>query len=231
MTKTGWIIFVTAVVLGLGSLIVWTRMANPPLDVSDVNTASIVAASEKSGNIGDHVTGKEDSKVILFEYGDFQCPGCGAASPYVQTLLEEYGDRIAFVFRNFPLTSMHPNAKSAAAAAEAAGLQGKYWEMNKHLFQAQSEWSSADAKSRTDTFMGYANSLGLDVDKFKEDMASSNVTKKISFDQALGGKDEVSATPTFLLNGKIVSEDASGGITSGNLDPIKKEIDELLAKQ
>lgn len=228
MTKTGWIIFITAVVLGLGSLIAWTRIANPPLDVSDVNTSVAVSASEKNGNIGDHVMGNKESKVVLVEYGDFQCPGCAGASPNTQTLMEEYGDKIAFIFRNFPLTSMHPNAKAAAAAAEAAGKQGKYWEMNSHLFQAQAEWRSADAKTRTDIFNGYAASLQLDIAAFKADVASAEVAKKISFDQALGKKDGASATPTFFLNGKVISDETANGIISGDLDAIKKELDALL---
>lgn len=228
MTKTGWIIFITAVVLGLGSLIVWTRVTNPPLDVSGVDTAVATSASDKNGNIADHVTGNKESKVILVEYGDFQCPGCGAASPNTQALMEEYGDKIAFIFRNFPLTSMHPNAKAAAAAAEAAGLQGKYWEMNHHLFQAQSEWSNADAKTRTEIFNGYADSLGLDKEKFTADIASTNIAQKIKFDQAIGKNDNVSATPTFFLNGTQLSEKTAGGITGGDLTALKKEIDELL---
>lgn len=228
MTRTGWIIFITAVVLGLGSLVVWTRVTNPPLDVTGIQSSGIIAASDKNGGIGDHVTGNKEGKVILVEYGDFQCPGCGSASPNTQALMEEYGDRIAFIFRNFPLTSMHPNAKAAAATAEAAGLQGKYWEMNHHLFSAQAEWRSADVKTRTDIFNGYAESLGLDMNKFKADIASAEVAQKINFDQAIGKQDNVSATPTFLLNGKQVSEKAASSITGGGLTEIKKEIDDLL---
>ncbi|UTX51424.1 thioredoxin domain-containing protein [Candidatus Saccharibacteria bacterium TM7i] len=228
MTKIGWIIFITAVVVGLGSLIAWARISNPPLDVSGIDANVAISASEKNGNIADHVTGKVDSKVVLIEYGDYQCPGCGSAAPYVQQLMEEYNDKIAFIFRNFPLTSIHPNAKAAAATAEAAGLQGKYWEMNHHLYQAQSEWSSASVKDRTNTFNGYASSLGLDLKKFEQDIASAEVAKKINFDQAIGKRESVSATPTFVLNGKKVSEETADGITKGNLDAIKKEIDALL---
>ncbi len=228
MTKTGWIIFITVVAVGLGSLIAWTRIANPPLDVSDINTHAAIAASDRSGNIADHITGNAESKVILVEYGDFQCPGCAGASPNIQVLLEEYGDRIAVIFRNFPLTSMHPNAKAAAAAAEAAGKQGKYWEMNSHLFKSQGEWQNADTKTRTDIFKGYAEALQLNVDTFMEDLASSDIAKKISFDQALGKKDGVTATPTFFLNGEKVSEDTADGIIGGDLTAIKKDLDELL---
>lgn len=228
MTKTGWIIFAVAVILGLGSLVVWTRAANPPLDVSEVNSAVVLEASEASGNIADRVMGNTESKIVLIEYGDFQCPGCAGASLYVQTLMEEYKDDIAFVFRNFPNTSGFPNAKAAAAAAEAAGNQGKYWEMNSHLFQAQSEWASADIATRTDIFVRYAESLQLDAEKFKTDLASKEIDDKIRFDRALGAKDEVTGTPSFYLNGEKVSDETANGIINGRLDDIKKEIDALL---
>lgn len=228
MTKTGWIIFVTAVVVILGGLVAWARISNPPLDVSGIDANVAISASEKNGNIADHVTGKTDSKVVLIEYGDYQCPGCGSAAPYVQQLNEEYKDKIAFIFRNFPLTSIHPNAKAAAATAEAAGLQGKYWEMNHHLYQTQSEWNNADVKTRNEIFNQYAESLGLDMNKFKTDLASAEVAKKINFDQAIGKRENVSATPTFVLNGKQVSEESAGGVTKGDLTAIKKEIDALL---
>ncbi len=228
MTKTGWIIFTTVVILGLGALIAWARIANPPLDVSGINTAVVIGASEKNGNIADHVKGKVDSKVVLVEYGDYQCPGCGSAFAGTETLLQEYGDKIAFVFRNFPITSIHPNAKAAAAVAEAAGLQGKFWQMNSHLYRTQNEWSNADTKTRTEIFSGYASSLGLDMNKFNEDLTSAAISQKIKFDQAVGTMQEVDATPTFLLNGKKVSDKSAQSFSSGDLTAIKKEIDELL---
>lgn len=228
MTKTSWIIFITVVVLGLGSLIVWTRITNPPLDVSGIDSAVAISASEKNGNIGDHVTGNKESKAVLVEFGDYQCPGCGSAAPNVERFIAEHGDRVGFIFRNLPITSIHPNAKVAAAAAEAAGLQGKFWEMNSHIYKAQGEWSNANTKERTDIFRGYAEALKLDVDKFVADMASAEVAAKIKFDQAIAARDNVTATPTFVLNGKKLSDEATNGLTSGNFDLILKEIDAIL---
>jgi protein-disulfide isomerase len=228
MNKIGWIIFSAVVVLILGGLIVWTRMANPPIDLAGVENNSVIAASEQNGNIGDHVTGKTDSNIRLVEFGDFQCPSCGGAAPNVNTLMDEYGDRVALVFRNFPLTTIHPNARAASATAEAAGLQGKYWEMHDLLYERQGDWSNQDATKRTETFNQYAEEVGLDIEKFKTDVASANVGKKISFDQALGKREGVSATPTFYLNGEKLDEETSSGIVQGDLTKIKAKLDELL---
>lgn len=228
MTKTGWIIFATAVIVGLGGLIAWTRITNPPLDVSSVETATILAASAESGDIADRAKGNVESKVVLIEHGDFQCPGCGSVAPHVQTLMSEYGDKIAFVFRNFPLTSIHPNAKAAAAVAEAAGLQGKYWEMHNHLFSSQSEWSNADVKTRTDIFNSYAESLGLDLEKFTSDIAGTQVAQKLKFDAALGKKSGVTGTPAFFIGSEQVDDETTNSFISGDTAKIKELLDAKL---
>lgn len=230
MNKTGWIIFSTVVVLLLGSLVAWARITNPAIDVSGIDHNSVLAANAQSGNIKENVRGKADSKVLLVEYGDYQCPGCASASTNVNKLVEEYGDRIGFVFRNFPLPSIHANARTASASAEAAGLQGKFWEMHDLLYERQDDWSLADATKRTDLFKQYAVTIGINSDKFVDDLASSAVSKKINFDVALGKKFEVDATPTFFLGGEKLNSDDSGDLSSGNLDPIKAKIDELLKK-
>lgn len=230
MNKVGWIIFSSAVVLLLGGLIVWTRISNPSVDVSAVNNNSILVATPESGNIADHVQGNEKGKVLIVEYGDFQCPSCGKAHPNVNALMEEYGNRVALVFRNFPLTSIHPNAKVAAAAAESAGLQGKYWEMHNILYENQNSWSSLDATKRTDAMVAYASQLGLDTAKFKTDLASSGVNSKISFDLALGKQNDVSATPTFFVNGDKLDETTASGIVNGDVTAMKEKLDKLLAE-
>lgn len=230
MNKVGWIIFSAAVVLLLGGLIVWTRVSNPSVDVSAIDNNSVLAASTESGNIADHVKGKEDSKVLIVEYGDFQCPSCKGAYPNVKTLMEEYGDRVGLVFRNFPLTSIHPNAKAGAAAAEAAGLQGKFWEMHDLLYESQDNWSSLDTSKRTDAFVSYASQLGLDTNKFTSDLSNEDVSKKISFDLTLGKENGADATPTFFVNGEKLDEKTAGGIVNGDLTAIKEKLDKLLAE-
>ncbi len=227
MNKTGWIIFSTVVVLLLGGLIAWTRITNPPINVSNIENNSIVAGTDQNGNIGDHTKGSEENKIILVEYGDFQCPSCGSAHPNVNTLIEDYGDKFTFVFRNFPLTSIHPNAKAAAAVAEAAGLQGKFWEMYDMLYDNQDDWSSVDANKRSEIFSQYAQTLKLDMDKYNTDVASKPVTQKINFDMTLGKKESVAATPTFFLDGQKLDDATANGITQGNLTAIKAKIDEL----
>ncbi len=172
------------------------------LDVSGVDASAISTGSDMSGNIGDHVFGKADSKVVLVEYGDYQCPGCGSISPTVKKLSEKYKDQIAFVFRNFPIASKHPNARAAAATAEAAGLQGKFWEMHNLLYENQRSWESVSSSERGVYFIDLAKQLGLDEEKFKKDVDSPEVSQKINFDQAVGKKIGADATPAFFLNGK-----------------------------
>lgn len=224
MSKKAWIIFASACIVLLAGLIYIS--SKDKVDVTNVNTGNILSASKQSGNIADHVFGKQDSKVIFIEYGDFQCPGCGSAYPTVKSVTEKYKGQVSFVFRNFPLTNLHPNAKAAAAAAEAAGLQGKYWEMHDALYENQASWENLQANQRTDFFASYAKNFGLDVTKFKADMASTKITQKINFDIALGKKDDVNATPTMLLNGKPVDQDTWS--EEAKLD--KAFADELKAK-
>ena len=230
MNKVGWIIFSVIVVVVLGGLVAWARITNPPIDVSNVESNSVVAASVHNGNIADHTTGSEANKILLVEYGDYQCPSCAGAHPNIKTILDEYGDDVTFVFRNFPLTSLHPNARAAAAAAEAAGLQDKFWEMHDMLYEKQNDWSSLDASERTIIFNSYATSLGLDLDKFETDFAGEDVNKKISFDLALGKKVGTTATPTFFLNGDKIDEQTSSGIVQGDLTEIRKKLDALVDK-
>lgn len=202
MSKKAWIIF-AAVAVGLLAVLVIISGGNKA-NVATINTSSILSATEDSGNIADHVFGKADSKVVLIEYGDFQCPTCKTTHPIIKQLTEKYEGQIAFAFRNFPLPTLHPNARAAAAAAEAAGLQGKYWDMYNKLYEDQATWKGLSPTERGAYFTSTAKGLGLSVDKFNTDIASAHVTKKINFDQALGKKDKVSGTPTVFLNGTPV---------------------------
>lgn len=205
MSKKVWIIFASVCILLLAGLVVISNANRINVDNVDVN--AIQGPSEQSGNVGDHVYGKADSPVVLIEYGDFQCPGCGSAFPTVDKVVEKYKDKIAFVFRNFPLTGIHPNARVAAAAAEAAGQQGKFWEMYRMLYETQNSWSNLSASERTDYFVSLAEDLELNRDAFMASLSDSVINQKINFDLAVGKKAGVDATPTFFLNGeKLGSE-------------------------
>ncbi len=150
---------------------------------------------------GDWTEGNKDSKVILIEYSDFQCPACGAYHPLLKQLMQEEGGKFNFVYRHFPL-SQHANAKNAAFAAEAAGKQGKFWEMHDMIFENQNTWS--ESKTAGDIFAGYAKTLGLNMEQFEKDRDSQPVKEKVESDLSGGVKAGVNATPFFFLNGKRI---------------------------
>ncbi|MBC7459645.1 thioredoxin domain-containing protein [Candidatus Saccharibacteria bacterium] len=228
MSKVSWIVFSAIIVAVLGGLIIYSRVSNPSANVSTVNANAAIPASEASGQIADQVYGKTDSQVVLVEYGDFQCPSCAGAHPQIKTIMEEYKDKVAFIYRNFPLTSIHPNAKIAAAAAEAAGLQGKYWDMHNLIYESQAEWKDLTGTERTNAFAAYAETIGLDKERFLSDIAGTAVNRKISFDQALGKKVGVNSTPSFYLNGEALPEAVSSAIVQGSTTELKDLFDQKL---
>jgi NhaA family Na+:H+ antiporter len=146
-----------------------------------------------------HVRGAPDAPVTLEVFGDFQCPSCAMISGVISKLEQEYGPRLRVVFRHFPL-AMHPHAMDAAQAAEAAGLQGRFWEMHDMLYQYQSVWSKASDPGRL--FETYAASLGLDVERFREDSKSNEVRTRIVVEGEDGDSRGVKNTPTLFVNGQ-----------------------------
>lgn len=151
-----------------------------------------------------HILGSEDAPVTLVEYGDFQCPACGAYYPILKEAKAKYGDRLAFQFRHFPLVQIHPNAMAAHRAAEAAGEQGKFFEMHDLLYERQSLWTGS--QNPAPVFEGYADELGLDLEQYRQDVASSETNSVIQADLAAGQELSVTATPTFVLNGTRIEE-------------------------
>lgn len=227
MNKKTWIIFGVVCVVVLGGLIMLSR--KDQVNVSNVDQTKIQTASTANGNIADHVYGLTSSKATLIEYGDFQCPYCGEAYPQVKSITTDYQSKITFIFRNYPLSTLHPNAKAAAAAAEAAGLQGKYWEMHDKLYTTQSDWENLTTDQRTSAFVNYASAVGVkDLNKFKTDMAGNSVNQKIDYDLALGGKFGVTGTPSFELNGKQVSQDVAASVISGDGSKMRAALDSAL---
>lgn len=221
MTRTRWIIFAVICLLALGGLIVFTK--KDKVNVDNLDPAQIITSEN-----GDHVFGNKDAKVILFEYGDFQCPGCGGAYPQLKTITEKYKNQVAFVFRNMPLTTIHPNALAAATAAEAASLQGKYWEMHDKLYETQNDWSSASTTARTDIFVSYANDLGLNTDKFKSDLTSKTVSDKISRDRAIANKLNVDSTPTIYVGSEKMDSATITDVVQQKGDLLTKKLNDKL---
>lgn len=228
MTKKTWGIFIALCVILIGGLVAYSMKDR--VDVSNVDTNKIIAASKSNGQIADHVTGDTKSPVILVEYGDYQCPACGQAYSKIKTITEKYNDQITFIFRNLPLTTIHPNALAAASAAEAAGLQNKYWEMHDLLYTNQNSWSSLTGSDRTSAFVGYAKQLGINIDTFKTDMTGTAVAQKLNFDRAIDAKLGLTGTPSFYLNGEKVSDKIQQDAVSGNAELLDKAIAEALKK-
>jgi protein-disulfide isomerase len=155
------------------------------------------AVSGKSDTESMHVRGNPDAPVTLEEFADFQCPPCGNFSGFAEELLKEYDSRLRIVFRNFPLP-MHEHAREAAMAAEAAGLQGHFWEMHDVLYREQAAWSKA-ANAR-ELFESYAGTIGLNLDQFKKDVDSEKVRAQVDADHALGDFLGIKVTPTLFIN-------------------------------
>jgi protein-disulfide isomerase len=149
-----------------------------------------------------HFRGAMDAPLTLVEYGDYECPPCATFNPVLWDLLQRYGNKLRLEYRHYPLTPHHPNAVLAAAAAEAAGEQGRYWEMNDLLFDTQSQWAhTTDAEQK---FVALAGQLGLNKARFIEALHSPSIQKRVSNDMHIARESEFGGTPTFLLNGRRI---------------------------
>ena len=163
------------------------------------------AASTPEVTDADWSKGNTESTVVLLEYSDLQCPACKAREPIVEKLLEEFGNHIRFVYRHRPLNSIHGNAQLAAQATEAAGLQGKFWEMHDLLFEKQSDWSGLSKPELIAAFTEYAEELTLDVAKFQENLESSEVEDLVNEDSDGADDAGINSTPSFFLNGEVIN--------------------------
>jgi protein-disulfide isomerase len=212
MSKEAKILVAVLVVVvgGMIGLFVLANNNNAPAAVGD-KTKIVRTTSHKTGS----------GSIQMVEFGDYQCPACGAAYPNVKQLLASEGTNISFYFRNFPLITLHPNANTGANAAEAAADQGKFWEMHDKLYETQTAWSNLS--DPTDTFVGYAKSLGLDSDKFKTAIQNKQFQNVIDQDVADGNALSINATPTLYFNGVKYTG------TSSYAD-LKAQVDSLLKK-
>ena len=169
---------------------------------------------------GVYLPASPSATVTLVEFGDFQCPACGVYAPFVKDVLTEFSGKVTYVFRNYPLPQ-HKNAPISSYAVEAAGMQGKYWDMQEKVYASQNDWSLMEDPSGV--FIKFAEELGLNIDQFKSDMASQEVKDIVTRDTASGNVVKISETPTFYINGKKVT-------LSGDPNQLKNLIQAELSK-
>jgi protein-disulfide isomerase len=165
--------------------------------VLDLKQWPVAEATDK-----DWVKGNPDAEVVIVEYADLQCPACKLYSSVMSDLAVKYASEAAFVYRHFPLKQIHLQAVTAAHAAEAAGLQGKFWEMHDKLFETQELWSNN--RGAKNMFADYAGELGLDVERFKRDMNSKEVRAKVEAHYLNGLENRLNSTPSFFINGERI---------------------------
>ena len=187
------IVIVLAVGVAAGAAVFLSRNA-----VSSPENPATPAYFEIKG--GGHLRGPENAQLTLVEFGDYQCPSCGAYHPFVKEILNRYPQKLRLEFHHYPLISIHPKSMAAAIAAEAAGEQGHYWEMHDTLFEHQQEW--AGSPNAQEQFVNLASRIGLDTNKFMQSMKSPVLQEKILKDVAQAQDLKVQAVPTFFINGE-----------------------------
>lgn len=160
-------------------------------------------SGESAVTTSSHIQGAGNKGVTLIEYGDLECPACGQYYPILKEVKKKFGDDLKFQFRHFPL-QIHPQARAAHRAAEAAGRQGKFFEMHDMLYERQQSWAGNSASAQM--FESYAEELNLDMAKYRADVASDSINGVINADIAEGQKAGARATPTFVLNGKTIEQ-------------------------
>lgn len=201
------------------------------IDYDKYDIDALIEPDEANGNIGDLVTGDRNAPVILFEYGDYQCDACAPMNPYVNQLVEEYDGQLAVVFRT-DIMDYPQNGTAAASAANAAALQGYWKEYKDKLFNDLDDWFYSSANKRQDQFeeffLNVSNGQG-DLNKFRQDMRSKDVSQKIKFDNGLSERRGIEFTPTFYLNGEHM--DQRNKSTPEFLEELRTKIDAILKEK
>jgi protein-disulfide isomerase len=198
-------------VLGVALASAWAlkkRSSGPATPIaSNPNSPAPVNANDNvvigvGGAEPPHILGPNSAPAKLEEFGDFECPPCGAFHPVLVQMHKEFGDKLQITFREFPLAPAHQHAIAAASAAEAAGLQGKFWEMHDLLYENQKAWHEAfDVRP---IFDGYAKQIGLDMNRYQKDLNGDQVAERILNDGKRGHSMGVKGTPTVFLNGREI---------------------------
>jgi protein-disulfide isomerase len=204
------IIIVVVLAAAVGSALYFARSApgssatssNQPLISSAPNTSQPALPPGVPGADPPHTLGSPNAPARLEEFGDFQCPPCGMFHPILKQMHDEFGDKLQITFREFPLTPAHQHAQAAASAAEAAGMQDKFWPMHDLIYEHQNDWK--DKFDVRPIFEGYAQQIGVNLDRYKRDVTSEEVARRIFQDQKRGQSLGVKGTPTVFLNGREV---------------------------
>jgi protein-disulfide isomerase len=185
----GWVVILGLIAVAIFAIVSREDSVDRPVEIGNLRA-------------DDWTKGNRDASVVLIEYSDFQCPACAFYSGIVGEVVKEFPDDLLLIFRHFPLKTIHPNAEEAARAAEAAGKQGKFWEMHDLIFANQSVW--AKEKDPKEFFVSLAGQLELDVSVFEDDYGSKEIADKVSesYGEAVGAG--LSATPTFIINGNEI---------------------------
>ncbi|KKR07814.1 MAG: protein-disulfide isomerase [Parcubacteria group bacterium GW2011_GWC1_39_29] len=194
--------FIWGGVIVLLVLVIWGAIEAAPKNTDPMGVGKPDAISSS-----DWVLGNKDAKVSIIEYSDFQCPACAAYTSLLNKIIQDYGDNVVFVYRYFPLTSIHKTATISSMAAEAAGRQGKFWEMGNKLFENQSIW--ADSSKAQEIFTSYAQDLGLNINKFKSDLSSGEIKDKINTAYNKAQTMNLSYTPSIFINNKLIQNPRS----------------------
>ena len=221
--KTLLIIGFVTLAIFIGGIFLFTGGAKTNIPTKVVNSSLLVPqnAIMTSGFAnGNYLPASTSASVTLVVFGDYECPACGEYSPLVKQLLTDFAGKINYVFRNYPL-AQHKNAPISSYAVEAAGLQGKYWQMHERLYDTQADWSNLD--DPTAVFTGYAKDLNLDLNKFTADINSSVVKDKVQNDLNDGQTIGITETPTFYLNGQKIT-------LTGSYDQLKGLVNSALTK-
>ena len=196
---------IIAVVLIGGVIAIWMFTRYSPSSDSPRNVPTPEQGSIPPGAQPPNIRGNPNAPVTVEEFADFQCPSCGVYYPELKKIEEEYGDRLRVIFRQNPLFPQHQYAVVAAQAAEAAGLQGKFWEMHDKLYENQKTWS--ESKDVVPLFVDYAKQIGLDIDRFMRDLNGEVVAVRIFQDGKRSHALSIASTPTFFVNGKEAKGD------------------------
>ena len=193
------VIVVAVALIALGSGAMLYRAKRQQLQLRPIPENKAVSEATDAESM--HIRGNPNAPVTLEEFGDFQCPPCGTFATFGEELLKEYDSRLRIVFRNFPLQG-HEHAREAALAAEAAGMQGHFWEMHDVLYREQVFWSYAP--NARELFESYAGTIGLNLDQFRKDMDSEKVKERVDSDHARGDSLGIKVTPTLFINNQPV---------------------------